>query len=94
MATVQNTEVIPRKLNVVTVCTVRNYVQNWAIKLNNYQFTLPATLPRRITDTRSFTRNLLLYGFHNTVLSENLDMLLVYMYIHLNPMDDESHKKK
>ena len=36
MATVQNNEVIPGKLNVVTVCTVRNYVQNWAIKLCNY----------------------------------------------------------
>jgi hypothetical protein len=83
MATVQNTEVIPGKLNVVTVCTVRNYKQNWAIKLNNYQFTLPATLPRRITDTRRFTRNLLLYVFYNIVLSENLDMLLVYIYTYI-----------
>ena len=32
MATVQNTEVIPGKVNVVTACTVRKYVQNWAIK--------------------------------------------------------------
>lgn len=36
MATVQNTDIIPGKLNAVTICTVSNYVQNWAIKMNNY----------------------------------------------------------
>ena len=61
MATVQNTEIIRGKLNVVTVCTVSSYAQNWAIKLNSYQVTLPATLARRITGTRSSSRNSMLY---------------------------------